>query len=474
MGLLEGAQFAQSVMGQGQDTFDRFKKLRQERGLASLMANYANGGQPDFQGIEANGGNSITVRNDMQAQNDRGAGEAARYAQMFLALPPKQKQQAYPGLVAQVNSLKMDHPPIPNEYDPQFDAGIAQFAQALGGAKDQQGSGVQSSFVDNQGRRMAIMRDGSVRELGQNAESFRPIEGAGGIYGFNPRNNTSAPTMVGGQAPQAQPPPRVQFDFAPGTSPEVMGAMRSYAGVAQPGAVEEQPSQQLQPAAKPVADKGSYSQLSPAEVQGLGLPAGTVAQRGPDGKVDVISKPDVKAPAQSQATMRRNQSAADTARATLDTIAHLTQSPGYKSLGTIGGDIATHTPFIRTDAKDAQQQLDVLGGQIALSTMASLKALSAQGATGFGALNREELKLLQNSVSSLQAGNLSHAQLDKNISVIEEKMAKIERASIDALDGAPAAPSGGNRPSVTTQAQFDALPSGAEYLSTDGVPHRKP
>lgn len=142
-----------------------------------------------------------------------------------------------------------------------------------------------------------------------------------------------------------------------------------------------------------------------------------------------------KTQTQIQAAMRRNQSAAETSQATIDTIDRLIASPGYKELGTVYGDLSTKVPMIRTDAKDAQGQLDVLGGQIALSTMSSLKALSSAGATGFGALNQEELKLLKNSVAALQAGDLSHEQLDRNIEVIREKMAKINQASMDGVDG---------------------------------------
>lgn len=47
---------------------------------------------------------------------------------------------------------------------------------------------------------------------------------------------------------------------------------------------------QLQPAPKQTA--GSFNQLSAQEVQAMGLPAGTVAQRGPNGQVSIISKPE--------------------------------------------------------------------------------------------------------------------------------------------------------------------------------------
>jgi len=45
----------------------------------------------------------------------------------------------------------------------------------------------------------------------------------------------------------------------------------------------------------PPKDKADgFQTLSPAEIKAMGLPAGTVAQRGANGKIDVISKPDQK------------------------------------------------------------------------------------------------------------------------------------------------------------------------------------
>lgn len=140
---------------------------------------------------------------------------------------------------------------------------------------------------------------------------------------------------------------------------------------------------------------------------------------------------------------RRVQAAADTAQMTIDTIDNLTKDAGFSQLGTIGGDIASNIPFIRNDAKNAQATLDVLGGQIALSTMSQLKSLSAAGATGFGALNRAELTLLQNAVTNLQAGNLTHDKLASNVATVKKYMTKVKDASIKMLQpvrgAAPAA-----------------------------------
>lgn len=52
----------------------------------------------------------------------------------------------------------------------------------------------------------------------------------------------------------------------------------------------QQGGTQLRPAEK--ANAGSFQQLSAQEVQSLGLPTGTVAQRGPNGQVSVINKPE--------------------------------------------------------------------------------------------------------------------------------------------------------------------------------------
>jgi hypothetical protein len=44
-----------------------------------------------------------------------------------------------------------------------------------------------------------------------------------------------------------------------------------------------------------------------------------------------------------------------------------------------------------------------------------------------------------------------------------------------ALGGAPAAPAGGGGPTkISSDAEFDALPSGAEFIAPDGTTRRKP
>lgn len=62
--------------------------------------------------------------------------------------------------------------------------------------------------------------------------------------------------------------------------------------------------QQLKP--PPKAGAGGYTQLSPQEVASMGLPVGTVAQRGPNGQVSVISKPEAKKTKEISADVIKN------------------------------------------------------------------------------------------------------------------------------------------------------------------------
>lgn len=148
-------------------------------------------------------------------------------------------------------------------------------------------------------------------------------------------------------------------------------------------------------------------------------------------------------------TARRNDEAANTAMELISTVDRLTSSPGFPKLGTVYGDVESNIPLVRTAAKDANSQLRTVANQVALSTMAKLKTMSAQGATGFGALNREELRLLMDAVASLEVSNISNEQLTANLAIIKEKMQKIYDASIAAAGkGGIMPPTGGGQNGV--------------------------
>lgn len=119
--------------------------------------------------------------------------------------------------------------------------------------------------------------------------------------------------------------------------------------------------------------------------------------------------------------MARHHDAVESATTLIGAIDRLRNSPGYKGLGTPLGGLSAAFPY--TDVRDAQAQLEVLKAQIALGVMSKLKALSPQGATGFGALSEKELAVIQNSIDSLSPG-ISHAKLEQSLNEIKQQWKK--------------------------------------------------
>lgn len=181
--------------------------------------------------------------------------------------------------------------------------------------------------------------------------------------------------------------------------------------------------------AKPSAERAPPSGYQWGPDGSLRMIPGGPAQVAADARADAAAArraaEDLKAGQKAQAAEARQVEAATSANDLITAIDTLTTSPGFKSLGTYVGDVALNTPFIRGDTKDAQAQLRNISGQVAIATMNRMKALSAQGATGFGALSQQELKLLQNSLAALDSENISNAELARSLNVIKDKMEKV-------------------------------------------------
>ena len=194
MGFREG--FGNSLAGFAymQDQADQGTVRRKANSLAQLAGDYAAGGQPDYQGIAANGGDPMAYRNDAQKR-------VGEFASLLVSAPPQMRPSIYAKIQPQLAALGLQAPP---EYSPEIDGMAQQIAQQFGGGS-QGSTGVQSSFVDASGQRMAIMRDGSVRPLGQNAPNNQIIDTGNGFVGVNKGNLQAAPVTIG-QGPQAPPP----------------------------------------------------------------------------------------------------------------------------------------------------------------------------------------------------------------------------------------------------------------------------
>jgi hypothetical protein len=154
---------------------------------------------------------------------------------------------------------------------PEDKEGSMKWAQALSetfGGVGGKASGVQSTYIDAQGNRVAIMRDGSTQVVGRAAPTTQVIEGEGGFYTVDKLTGRASPVVMGGQQQPAMPqqPQGLQFvgrdgkpvSIDPSLPPEVRQSIMQDEGAwanapqgatAQlPPSVAQAPAQQLKPA----------------------------------------------------------------------------------------------------------------------------------------------------------------------------------------------------------------------------------
>ncbi len=384
-----------------------------------------------------------------QGDSDRMA-DLSRKAKLFVGMAETGNAQAvaalYPQIAQEARDLGLGD--IPMEYNDTFLPGLKKFASIL---DDGQASevGVQSTYVDSQGNRVAILRDGSTRTLGQNAPNNQIIDTGNGFYGVNKSSLSAAPVMVGGQ-PQPAPQPSIQAGLyqtpagmvriGEGLTPEQQQA--ALMDIQGGGAVDsvQLPArnvapqqfgggQQLRSAPKAQVPSGYRSNPDGSLSMIPGGPAQVAADARADAAAARKAAEDLKASAKAQEAQQRQSESATTAQNLVSAIDTLTRSPGFSSLGTAWGDTQIAIPVIRNDAKDADAQLKNIAGQVAMATLSRLKSLSATGATGFGALSNQELQLIQNSIATLQSERISNAELRRSLKIIRDGMEKVSNWS---------------------------------------------
>ena len=114
-GFMEG--FANATAGNDivQAGIDRGRQSK----LQQLAAQYAQGGQPDYQGIAANGGDPMAFRNDAQNQKQARVKELSQYAGYLASLPAQARPQAYAALMPKLAPIgqELGLPPLPPAWD---------------------------------------------------------------------------------------------------------------------------------------------------------------------------------------------------------------------------------------------------------------------------------------------------------------------------------------------------------------------
>lgn len=209
---------------------------------------------------------------------------------------------------------------------------------------------------------------------------------------------------------------------------------------------------------KPKED--GYTQLTPQEVSALGLPIGTVAQRGPNGKIDVINKGDA-------ADAPYSQSALDAFDRAIGTAGRLLEHPGFESAvgmkGLSGGLLGGWT-VPGTDAADFNAELEAMKAQVFLPMVQSMK--------GMGQLSNAEGQKLTDAIGALDT-KMSEGAFKKSLQRIIGDLTTYRNRGAGKDGGKSPDLSNGGILNVRTAEEYNALPPGAEYRDPQGNLRRK-
>ncbi|SDQ41974.1 D-Ala-D-Ala carboxypeptidase family metallohydrolase [Pseudoxanthomonas sp. CF125] len=162
-------------------------------------------------GIDA--GKTLDLEKGLQGSDDARTKSLVNAAKLLTTAPEQQRAHLY-------QQMKPDLARLGLQLPEQYDETVAQTAQAITQAySNQAGTGVQSTYIDDKGQRIAILRDGSTQVLGNNAPNNQIIDTGNGFFGVNKGNLQAAPVQVGGQqAPASQGDPQAsQQNRGPGS-----------------------------------------------------------------------------------------------------------------------------------------------------------------------------------------------------------------------------------------------------------------
>lgn len=349
---------------------------------------------------------------------------------------PKDPQVA-PPQSAPMQQPQAPAPSVLNAAVEQQESGGNPFAVSPAGARGPMQT--MPGTLRDPGYGVAPAKDGSVDEQRRVGQDYLAaltakygLDGGLAAYNWGPGNWEKALAANGGNVQSAlMSAPKETRDYVPSVKRRLgqIGSMTASMGdtpVAPagafpvPGVPRAAPKSQAAPSGYRFRPDGGLEMIP-------GGPAEVAAQARSDAQAARKAADDAKALQAEQTANARQDQAAESAQSLISAIDTLEAHPGFKTLGTVHGDFNLSVPYIRNATKDADAQLKNISGQVALATMNTLKALSKQGATGFGALSEKELSLLENSIATLKSENISNQQLKDSLQVIKDKMEKVAR-----------------------------------------------
>jgi hypothetical protein len=167
--------------------------------------------------------------------------------------------------------------------------------------------------------------------------------------------------------------------------------------------------------AAPAAPRTTYRAATPDELKAAGYPDGTAAQIDSDGKLVNLKTPPAAAQKASRYDYERAGQSLSNTYTLLREAQEVMNMPG---LAAATGNIQGRIPglFISGQAQDARNALEALRNNVGLNQLLQAKAMSSQGASGFGNLSNAEGDRLEKAFGSLDT-TTSDAELRSNLNV---------------------------------------------------------
>ncbi len=472
------------LMTHVQNGFDKGRERGKQTYLGKL-AGQAYGAAPDQQrgivqqAITTNPDAGFSLAGALGKTQDRDFSQLGQAAAIFSTIPDEQKQEFYATKLAPL--AKQAGYPVPETYDPRFQQAIDKIAQ-IGSSAGTSGN-VQSTYVDEQGNRVAIMRDGSTQVLGRNDPGMQAqtitVTGPDGRprqMTFNKRTGSYEEAQFGGA--QAQPAPQPQgwqqtgptmFTAADGQPipPEdqqaLLAAVRqaeatggevnvpaSRAVPAQGGALPPRLDYQNGGSVNPFvgqspAEKVASEAAARRQVELSTLPA-ELQMRTDAAIAQTTGQEAAKTQAEREATEPQRQEKVRQALAKTANITRTIDDAMSRVGPTTAGFIGSITDSVPgTASNDLRVTVNTIKANLAFDALQAMREASPTGGA-LGAVSERELALLESAVASLDQSQ-SPEQMRNSLARVKQHYTKWAQ-SVKQSDQQARARAGGQAPAA--------------------------
>lgn len=417
------------------------KQIKADRQNAQLagLASQAYGAAPEQrqaivqQAIGVSPEAGFALGQNLQSDEDRRNTTMVNMAHTLTNLPEEARPGVYQRMVPYLQRFGVTG--LPMQYDQQTAPVIMQAAEAISSAALGTGAtGVQSTFVDEAGNRVAIMRDGSTQVLGRNNASIRVLEQEGQLpYGVVTSGGAAGRVVplgqgMGAQQAPAQPqgwqqtgpamfvaadgqpiPPEDQAALlravqeaertggdvnvpasAPAPAPGALPPRLDYQNGGTVGPVRV-PTSAEKAAAEAAARRRVELSTLPAELQ---MRTGAAVQQAGDiERAKTQAEREAGEPARQEKVRQALAKSENITRTIDDAIGRV----GRLTTGFVGSMLDT---VPGTPANDLRVTIDTIKANLAFDALQAMREASPTGGA-LGAVSERELGLLESAVASL-------------------------------------------------------------------------